>query len=131
MILVRKHDNTWWLLVDYRLLNALTVRGKFPLTVIYELLDELSRAKWFSKLDLQDGFHQIRLVPGEAFKTAFQTHAYHYEFCVMAFGLIGAPATFQDTMNASLAPVLRKFALVFFHDILIYSSSYADHLSHL
>jgi hypothetical protein len=121
----------WRLVVDYRHLNALTVKGKYPLSFIDELLDELSGACWFSKLDLRAGYHQIRLAPGEEPKIAFQTHNCHYEFKVMAFGLTGAPATFQHAMNASLAPVLRKFALVFVDDILVYSKSYVEHLQHL
>jgi hypothetical protein len=131
VLLVKKCDQTWRLVVDYRHLNALTVKGKYPLPVIDELLDELSGDQWFSKLDWKACYHQIWLAPGEEHKTAFQTHNGHYEFKVMAFGLTGAPATFQHAMNASLAPVLRKFALVFFDDILIYSSSYAEHLQHL
>jgi hypothetical protein len=131
VILVKKGDKTWRLVVDYRHLNALTVKGKYPLPIIDELLDELAGSKWFSKLDLKAGYHHIRLAPGEEAKTAFQTHNGHYEFRVMAFGLTGAPATFQYAMNATLAPVLRKFALVFFDDILIYSQTYDDHLQHL
>jgi hypothetical protein len=131
VILVKKDENAWRLVIDYRHLNALTVKGKYPLLVIDGLLDELSGSKWFTKLDLRAGYHQIRLAPGEEYKTAFLTHNGHYEFRVMAFGLTGAPTTFQFAMNASLAPVLWKFALVFFDDILIYSPDYEEHLQHI
>lgn len=77
------------------------------------------------------GYHQICLKPGEVHKTAFSTHAGHYEFKVMAFGLTGAPHTFQGTMNTTLAPLFRKYVIVFFDDILIYSSSYDEHLQHI
>lgn len=128
---MKKEDGTWRLVIDYRHLNALMIKGKYPLPVIDELLDELDGARWFSNLDLKEGYHQIRLAPGEEHKTAFQTHNGQYDFKVMAFGLTGAPATFQHAMNATLAPVLRKFAVVFFDDILIYSPSYTEHLEHL
>lgn len=117
--------------VDYRHLNAITVKGKYSVPVIKELLDELAFASWFSKLDLCAGFHQILLCSGEEFKTAFQTHCGQYEFKVMAFGLKGAPGTFQAAMNATLAPCLRQFTLVFFDDILVYNSSFSDHIQHL
>lgn len=91
----------------------------------------LSSAQWFSSLDLRAGFNQIRLAPGEEHKTAFQAHWGHFEFTVMAFGLTGAPNTFQGAMNSTLQPLLRKCALVFFDDILIYSCSLEDHVQHL
>jgi hypothetical protein len=125
VLLVKKFDSAdkyvhaWRLVVDYRHHNALTVKAEYPLPIIDELLDELCGARWFSKLDLKAGYHQIRLAPGEEHKIAFQAHNGHYEFRVMAFGLSGATATFHHAMNKTLALVLRKFALVFFDDILI------------
>jgi len=131
VLLVRKKDNTWRFCVDYRMLNALTVKTKFPIPVVDELLDELSHAKWFTCLDLRAGFNQIRLAPGEEFKTAFQTHWGQFEYNVMSFGLTGAPNTFQGAMNSTLLSLLRKCALVFFDDILIYSPTFDAHIHHL
>jgi hypothetical protein len=131
VLLVKKKDQTWRFCVDYRHLNAPTVKFKYPVPIIDELLDELHGACWFSSLDLRAGFHQILLKPGEEFKTTFQTHIGHFEFKVMAFGLTEAPGTFQRAMNTTLAPVLRKCALVFFDDILVYSATLDDHLRHL
>jgi hypothetical protein len=118
VLLVKKKDNTWQFCIDYRHLNAVTVKSKFLVLVIDEFLDELTGASWFTYLDLCAGFHQIRLKRGEEFKIAFQTHFGQFEFCVMAFGLTGAPGTFQFAMNSTLAPYLRKYVLVFFDDIL-------------
>ena len=94
-------------------------------------MDELAHAKWFSTLDLRAGFHQILLQQGEEFKTAFQTHLGQYEFRVMAFGLTSASDTFQGAMNGTLALGLRRFMLVFFDDILVYSPTFEAHVDHL
>ena len=123
VLLVKKQDGSWHFCVDYRALNAQTVKDKFPIPIVEELIDELHGARFFTKLDSRAGYHQVRVHPDDIEKkTAFRTHHGHFEFLVMPFGL---------TKNSVLHPFLRKCVLVFFDDILIYSASWSEHLKHL
>ena len=115
--------------VDYRRLNALTIKNKYPLPVIDEILDELSGAQWFTSLDMTSGYHQILMEEADQYKAAFQTQHGHFEYTVMPYGVTGGPTTFQQTMNYILAPLLRKGVVVFIDDILVYTKTWSDHLA--
>jgi hypothetical protein len=131
VLLMCKKDGSWGFCVDYRYLNAVTVKSVYPISIFDQLADELGSASWFSMLDLHSGYHQIRLQSRDEFKTALSTHARHYEFTVVPFGLSGALGTFQGAMNSTLAPLLSKCVVVFIDDILVFNNSYEEHLQHL
>jgi hypothetical protein len=130
-LLVPKKDGSKRLVVDYRALNAVTKRSSYPLPLTGDLLDQTQGARWFSKIDLMTGFHQIRVAEGDREKTAFRTPFGHYEYNVMPMGLTNAPATFMQLMNDTFRDLLPSCVIVYLDDILIYSRTLEEHERHV
>jgi hypothetical protein len=130
-LFVKKKDGNLRLCMDYRPLNAVTIKNKYPLPRIDVLFDQLVGAKVFSKIDLRSSYHQIKITTSNIPKTAFSTRYGLYEYLVMSFGLTNAPAYFMYLMNSVFMPELDKFVVVFIDDILVYSKNGEEHTKHL
>ncbi|GKB65650.1 putative reverse transcriptase domain-containing protein [Tanacetum coccineum] len=131
VLFVKKKDGSFRMCIDYRELNKLTVKNRYPLLRIDDLFDQLQGSSVYSKIDLRTGYHQLRIREEDIPITAFRTRYGHYEFQVMSFGLTNAPAVFMDLMNRVCKPYLDKFVIVFIDDILIYSKNKDEHKEHL
>ncbi|GJY41852.1 putative reverse transcriptase domain-containing protein [Tanacetum coccineum] len=131
VLFIKKKDRSFRMCIDYRELNKLTIKNRYPLPKMDDLFDQLQGSKYFSKIDLRSGYHQLRVHEDDIPKAAFRTRYGHFEFAVMPFGLTNAPAVFMDLINRVCRPYLDKFVIVFIDDILIYSKTREEHEMHL
>jgi len=131
VVFQKKKDGTLRVCIDYKKLNAVTVRNSYPLPLITDIIERVKGAKFFTKLDLRSAYNLIRIQEGDEYKTAFRTKFGHYEYLVMPFGLKNAPATFQSFINAVLRPYLDKFVILYLDDILIFSKNLEEHHNHV
>ena len=131
VLFVKKKDGTLRLSVDYRQLNKMKMKNKYPLPRIDDLFDQLKGASFISKIDLRSGYHQLRIKDADVHKMTFRTRYGHYKFLVMLFGLTNALAAFMDLMNRVFRPYVYQFVVVFIDDILVYSKDREDHDTHL
>jgi len=130
VLFVKKADGSLRFCVDYRGLNEMTVKNRYPLPLIQETLARLQKARWYTKLDLRDGYYHLRIAKGEEWKTAFRTRYGHFEYQVMPFGLANAPASFQHFINDTIRDMLNVFCTAFLDDILIYSGTLEENKKH-
>ena len=131
VLFVKKKDGSLRMCIDYRMLNSITMKNKYLLPRIDDLIDQLQSARVFSKIDLRLGYYQLRIREQDVHKTAFRIRYGHFEFLVMPFGLTNAPAAFMDIMQRVFRPYLDQFVIVFIDDILIYSDTAEQHVEHL
>lgn len=131
VIFVKKKDGSLRLCIDYRQLNKVTIKNRYPLPRIDDLFDQVKGARIFSKIDLKSGYHQLRIQEADIHKTTFRTRYGHYEFTVVPFGLTNTPSVFMSLMNGVFRTFLDKFIVVFLDDILVFSNSVEEHEQHL
>jgi hypothetical protein len=131
VLFVERKDGTQWMCVDYRSLNEVTIKNKYPLSWIEDLFDQMMGASVFSKIDLRLGYHQLKIRELDIPKTAFRTRYGLYEYTVMSFGLTNVPAYFMYLMNKVFMEYLDKFVIIFIDDILVYSKTEEEYENHL